>query len=90
MIRRFLVSGRVQGVGFRWFVRRAATGLGLDGLVRNLDDGRVEAVARGEEADLVRLAEQLARGPRDAHVTDVEISEILGEVDVGSGFNIIG
>jgi acylphosphatase len=69
--RRFLVSGRVQGVGFRWFAVRAAERLGVRGWVRNLPDGRVEATAAGDEAALVAFAAELRRGPRSAHVIDV-------------------
>src|SRR6185437_8958613 len=52
MTRRFTVTGHVQGVGFRWFVARHARSLGLSGYARNLDDGRVEVVASGEESML--------------------------------------
>jgi acylphosphatase len=71
MTRRFLVSGRVQGVGYRWFARGEATRLGLVGYAANLPDGRVEVVAGGEAHALEELAKVLARGPRAAHVTDV-------------------
>jgi acylphosphatase len=67
--RRFLVSGRVQGVGFRDFVRRAAGELGLDGWVRNLADGRVEVHAEGGAAELDALAARLRRGPAFARVS---------------------
>jgi len=50
--RRWLVRGRVQGVGYRWFAQKAAAGLGLSGYARNLDDGRVEVYAAGAEAKL--------------------------------------
>jgi len=82
--RRFVVSGRVQGVGFRAFVVEAARGLGLAGWVRNLADGRVEALAEGEPAALDRLAEALARGPLLARVDRVEGSEV--SVEGRSGF----
>jgi acylphosphatase len=72
MTRRFIVAGHVQGVGFRWFVARHARGLGLSGYARNLEDGRVEVVATGDEAGLARLAELLRNGPANAHVTGVE------------------
>jgi acylphosphatase len=73
--RRFLVSGRVQGVAYRAFVRRMALGLGLDGVARNLVDGRVEVLARGPAAAIAELERALRRGPRLAQVTDVESSE---------------
>ena len=53
--RRFLISGRVQGVGFRYFVQDHAAVEGLHGYVRNLPDGRVEAVAEGDDASMLRL-----------------------------------
>jgi len=72
MTRRFTVTGLVQGVGFRWFVARHARSLGLSGYARNLDDGRVEVVATGDETALLRLEEQLRGGPAGAHVTGVD------------------
>ena len=71
MTRRFLVSGMVQGVGFRYFARREAARLGLTGWVRNLDDGRVEAMAWGSAAQLEEFERALRRGPAAASVTDV-------------------
>ncbi len=64
MTRRFVVSGRVQGVGFRWFVRNAARELGLTGWVRNLADGRVEAEASGPPEALDAFERRLREGPR--------------------------
>jgi acylphosphatase len=81
--RRFLVSGRVQGVGFRAFVVEAARGLGLAGWVRNLADGRVEALAEGEDAALDRLAAALARGPLLARVDRVEEQQAAPEGRTG-------
>lgn len=74
-IRRFtaLVSGHVQGVGYRAFVRRQATDLGVKGHVENLRDGRVEVVAEGFQDDLDVLLVQLRRGPTHAEVVDVEV-----------------
>ncbi|RJP31161.1 MAG: acylphosphatase [Candidatus Omnitrophota bacterium] len=75
------VSGRVQGVGFRYFVERRAQSLGLVGEVRNLGDGRVEVVAEGEEATLKELIAILQRGPSAlAHVASVDVqwSEAFG------------
>ena len=70
--RRWLVRGRVQGVGFRYFAQRAADDLGLTGYVRNLDDGRVEVYATGPEEKLSELAGHLHRGPRWAEVHGVD------------------
>ena len=73
--RRWLIRGRVQGVGFRRFVQREAVELSLAGWVRNLDDGRVEAMAQGPEAALDTLQGRLWQGPRWAEVRDVEVME---------------
>jgi acylphosphatase len=66
------VSGRVQGVGFRWFVTRRAEEIGVAGWVRNEDDGRVQVYAVGTEDQLNRLAGWLHRGPAHAEVRGVE------------------
>ena len=73
--RRFLVRGRVQGVGFRWFVEREAHILGIAGWVRNNPDSSVEVLAMGTSAQLVGLRSRLREGPRAARVDDVEESE---------------
>ena len=73
--RRWFVRGRVQGVGFRYFAQRAASGLGLTGYTRNLNDGRVEVYAVGPEEQLSRLAALLYRGPQWADVRGVEEQE---------------
>ena len=70
--RRWLVRGRVQGVGYRYFAQRAAADLGLTGYARNLDDGRVEVYAVGSEKKLSQFAGILHRGPRWAEVRGVE------------------
>jgi acylphosphatase len=67
MVRHYLVKGRVQGVGFRWFVHREAAALHLNGWVRNTEDGHVEVVASGEpevQADLEKVLRQGSRGSR--------------------------
>ena len=73
--RQFLVRGRVQGVGYRYFAERAAHELGLTGFARNLDDGRVEVYAVGPEDKLSQLSGLLRRGPRWADVRGVEEKE---------------
>lgn len=73
--RRYLVRGRVQGVGFRDFAQRAAAETGVTGFVRNLDDGRVEAVAVGTPGQLAEFAGRLRRGPRWGEVRGVEEHE---------------
>jgi acylphosphatase len=74
--RRFVVHGRVQGVGFRWFVARQAARLGVVGFARNLEDGSVEVVAQGEVSALESLAEALRRGPAMARVSHVETTDV--------------
>ncbi len=66
------VTGMVQGVGFRWFVRERARRLGLKGWVRNLPDGSVEVAASGDPGQLELLKEELQRGPRGADVDKLE------------------
>jgi acylphosphatase len=68
---RLRIEGRVQGVGFRWWVVREATRLALDGWVRNRADGSVEALAMGEESDLRKLAALCRTGPAGAAVRSV-------------------
>jgi acylphosphatase len=75
LARRFLIRGRVQGVGFRWFVEREAHLLGLAGWVRNNADSTVEVLAVGPLEQLVRLRSRLQQGPRAARVDHVEESE---------------
>jgi acylphosphatase len=85
MMRRLeaVVSGRVQGVGFREFVRREAMSRGLTGYVRNSDDGRqVEVVAEGEEAGLGELERILRDGPRFSRVERVDAAYS----EAGGGF----
>lgn len=75
LARRFLVRGRVQGVGFRWFVEREAVLLGIAGWVRNNHDGSVEVLAQGTRDQLSGLHSRLREGPRAARVDAVEISD---------------
>jgi acylphosphatase len=70
--KRFIVKGRVQGVGFRWFVEREAAMLGLAGWVRNNDDGTVEVLASGRDEQLESLRSKLKQGPRAARVDTVD------------------
>jgi acylphosphatase len=81
--RRYFVRGRVQGVGYRDFVQRAARDLGLSGFARNLDDGRVEVLAMGTPDQLGELAGRLHKGPRFADVRGVEEYEATPEKHQG-------
>jgi acylphosphatase len=73
--RRYVVSGRVQGVGFRYFVLEAAESEGLSGWVKNLPDGRVEVLAEGEREAVERFEGRIHRGPPNARVAGVESSD---------------
>ena len=70
------VSGRVQGVGFRYFVRRHANTQQLSGYAKNLTDGRVEFLLQGDKTAVQMVLELIHRGPSYANVTDVEVEEV--------------
>jgi acylphosphatase len=74
--RRFLVRGRVQRVGFRYFLEEMARFEGINGFVRNLPDGRVEALAEGDSESVLRFERAIRRGPPGARVDDVETESI--------------
>jgi acylphosphatase len=80
MVQHFLVKGRVQGVGFRWFVHREAAEIGLRGWVRNTEDGHVEILAAGEPDQLEDLQLALAKGSRGSRVDEV-IEHTLDEAE---------
>ncbi len=81
--KRFVVSGRVQGVGFRYFVVREAEALGLAGWVRNLPDGRVEVLASGEDGPVDVLEGRLWQGPPHARIASVEAAAAEPPATVG-------
>lgn len=83
---RYVVRGRVQGVGYRYFVLRHAEELGLAGFARNLPDGSVEVMAEGGTAALSKLEQLLGEGPSFSHVTGVE-REAVAERGA-SGFHV--
>jgi len=85
--RRFLVKGRVQGVGFRWFVVDAAQGLALAGWTRNLRDGSVEVLAQGERSAVEELRDVLAQGPRAARVDSVTWDDVEPDAAI-QGFSV--
>jgi acylphosphatase len=73
--RRFLISGRVQGVGFRYFAQATAAREGISGWVKNLPDRCVEVIAEGEAEAVERLERALRHGPLGARVEDVEVED---------------
>ena len=85
--RRFLISGRVQGVGFRFFVEARAAAEGVHGWVRNLPDGRVEALLEGDETSVDRMEAALWQGPSGAVVDEV-VSEVVVPSGRATGFSI--
>jgi acylphosphatase len=89
MTLRFLISGTVQGVGYRYFVLRRAAVLGLGGWARNLPDGRVEVVARGSREALESLEVRLREGPKHARVTVVDKYEISDDIEATKTFDIM-
>jgi acylphosphatase len=73
--RRFVIAGRVQGVGFRFFAHDAAAREGIDGWVRNLPDGTVEAYLEGDRDAVDRVESRLRRGPASAEVEHVDVED---------------
>jgi acylphosphatase len=85
--RRYLVSGRVQGVGFRYFLHAAASREGLHGWARNLPDGRVEAAAEGDADAIERFERALRHGPPGARVEQLDIEHTAPD-GRDSGFTV--
>jgi len=91
MVQHFLVKGRVQGVGYRWFVQNEAARIGLRGWVRNTDDGDVEVLAAGSPAQMQELVLALHRGTRGSRVDKVEVHPLAeSEGDELQSFQIEG
>lgn len=89
-IRVYRVTGRVQGVGYRWWTRREAESLGLRGTVRNCEDGSVEVVASGAAGALDHLRRILEQGPPGARVAAVTEEPVTGAaVRIPAGFEIL-
>ena len=85
--RRFVIGGRVQGVGFRMFTVDRASVEGVHGYVRNLPDGQVEAVVEGDEESVERVERALRRGPAAARV-DSFVAEVIVPTGRASGFTV--
>lgn len=85
---RYVVRGRVQGVGFRWFVLHEASALKLGGFVRNLPDGSVEVMVCGPEQAMLQLERLLARGPGSARVEFVEKTDLPHDMDLPKSFGV--
>jgi acylphosphatase len=86
--RRFTISGRVQGVGFRWFAKDVADREGVNGWVRNLPDGRVETLVEGDADAVSRVERALRMGPRGARVATFRSDEEQPQQRAGS-FEIV-
>lgn len=81
MKKHIFIEGRVQGVGFRHYTRKNAESLGVTGWVKNLEDGRVEAVFQGDEEQVNELIERCKEGPVASYVKDIEIGKDSGVED---------
>jgi acylphosphatase len=86
--RRWIVIGKVQGVGYRYYARQAARALEIRGWIRNLPDGSCEVQAAASAEALQRFKDELMRGPRGARVEDIE-EERLVQVPTWQGFQIV-
>lgn len=85
--RRYVVSGRVQGVGFRLFTQRVASAEGLEGWVRNLPDGRVEIEVEGATDAVIRFERRVRLGPPASRVDEMTVDEMMPSGHVG-GFRL--
>ncbi len=88
MRKHIFISGRVQGVGFRHFTRKNAEALNVDGWVKNLADGRVEAVFEGSEEAVQDLIKRCKRGPAPSRVEELEVKDAENEKNTLKGFQV--
>ena len=88
LARRYIVRGRVQGVGFRWFVEREARNLGLVGWVRNNEDSTVELLAAGDAEKLAALRARLEEGPRASRVETARLRSSAFQSPLAAGASI--
>jgi acylphosphatase len=89
MGRRWIIAGRVQGVGFRWYVLSVAQSLGVRGWVRNTEDGSVEVVGLAAAPTIEQLDARLTVGPPGARILRVERSDVPHELVEGKSFRIM-
>ena len=86
--RRFVISGRVQGVGFRYYTQECALREGVTGWVRNLPDGRVEALVEGDDEAVTRVERALWQGPGGARVATVAVDDSEPPSGAYHGFSV--
>jgi len=90
IVRRYVIGGRVQGVGFRYFAQSVASRESISGWVRNLEDGRVETAAAGDAGAMERFERAIRQGPAGARVDRVDVDEAfpMRATDTLRGFHI--
>lgn len=87
---KLLISGRVQGVGFRYFTKTNAREIGVKGWVRNLESGEVEVLLQGDEQDVMKMVELLREGPFPAKVEDLKLVQKNDQPDeIENSFQVI-
>ena len=84
---RILISGQVQGVGFRWFAEKLASELAVAGYIRNLPEGHVEVLAQADEQTLENFCRELRQGPRFAHVEELSMKAVPVDASL-QGFGV--
>lgn len=89
ILRHYIVLGRVQGVGYRNFVKREARNLGLRGWVRNLEDGSVEALALADQSALSNFEARLREGPLFSKVKDIRVEDLQEHPELPDAFLIL-
>lgn len=88
MRKHIFISGRVQGVGFRHFTRKNAEALNIDGWVKNLPDGRVEAVFEGTKENVKEIIDRCRKGPSASRVNNLEVQDTEHKKSTLNGFEV--
>ncbi|MTI89683.1 MAG: acylphosphatase [Balneolaceae bacterium] len=88
MTKHVYISGRVQGVGFRYFTKKNARSIGIKGWVKNLPDGRVEAVFQGEEGAVERMLNKVRQGPKSSYVEFIDVEDKPDPLEGYSAFQV--